>query len=65
MPTSKGQTKTVSCPTCGSPVAWIAEQRWRPFCSERCKLIDLGTWLDESNRIPSDPEAQNLQDQED
>jgi endogenous inhibitor of DNA gyrase (YacG/DUF329 family) len=63
--TGDGKTKTVSCPTCDSPVAWVTEQRWRPFCSERCKLIDLGTWFDESNRIPSDPEAQNLQDQED
>ena len=45
----------VSCPTCGSPVAWKAEQRWRPFCSERCKLIDLGEWLSEEKRIPGEP----------
>ncbi|MCU7857439.1 MAG: DNA gyrase inhibitor YacG, partial [Candidatus Thiodiazotropha sp. (ex Lucinoma borealis)] len=25
--------------------------KWRPFCSERCRLIDLGDWLDESHRI--------------
>jgi hypothetical protein len=31
---------------------WSAAQRWKPFCSERCKLIDLGAWFDESNRIP-------------
>ena len=45
--------KTVDCPTCGRPVAWNAEQPWRPFCSERCQLIDLGAWVDGSHRIPA------------
>jgi hypothetical protein len=36
-------------------VAWDPENRWRPFCSERCKLIDLGEWLTEQRRIPGDP----------
>lgn len=45
----------VACPTCGKPVAWVSEQKWRPFCSERCKLIDLGEWLSEDKRIPGDP----------
>lgn len=45
----------VKCPTCGKPVEWKPEQRWRPFCSERCRLIDLGAWLDdESRRIPGE-----------
>jgi len=44
-------TKTVKCPTCGKPVEWTSEQAWRPFCSERCKLIDLGEWASESHRI--------------
>jgi endogenous inhibitor of DNA gyrase (YacG/DUF329 family) len=44
----------VACPTCAAPVEWTDEQRWRPFCSERCKLIDLGSWLDESHRIPGE-----------
>jgi hypothetical protein len=42
---------TVSCPTCGKQVIWNSKSRWRPFCSERCRLIDLGDWLDESHRI--------------
>ena len=50
-----GRTLTVNCPTCGKPVRWEAEQQWRPFCSERCRLIDLGEWLNEENRIPGDP----------
>ncbi len=48
------EQKQVPCPTCGKPVAWSERQRWRPFCSERCKLIDLGEWLDESRRIPGE-----------
>jgi endogenous inhibitor of DNA gyrase (YacG/DUF329 family) len=56
-------TATVSCPTCGKTVEWNAAQRWRPFCSQRCKLIDLGEWLDENHRIPglADPEQQTQQ----
>lgn len=46
----------VDCPTCGNPVPWTDESRWRPFCSHRCKLIDLGDWLDERHRIPGDDE---------
>jgi uncharacterized protein len=43
---------TVACPTCGKAVIWSSESTWRPFCSERCRLIDLGDWLDENHRIP-------------
>ncbi|HEU4655384.1 MAG TPA: DNA gyrase inhibitor YacG [Steroidobacteraceae bacterium] len=35
---------TVPCPTCNRPVEWTDASPWRPFCSERCKLIDLGAW---------------------
>ena len=44
----------VSCPHCGKPVKWSPASLWRPFCSERCRMIDLGDWLDENHRI-SDP----------
>jgi endogenous inhibitor of DNA gyrase (YacG/DUF329 family) len=44
---------TVGCPQCGKPVAWTVESKWRPFCSERCRLIDLGDWAAERFRIPS------------
>jgi hypothetical protein len=33
-------------------VEWSEKSPWRPFCSERCKLIDLGDWLEENHRIP-------------
>ncbi|MDH5572025.1 MAG: DNA gyrase inhibitor YacG [Gammaproteobacteria bacterium] len=43
---------SVKCPTCQKQVVWDkALSPWRPFCSERCKLIDLGEWAAESHRI--------------
>jgi len=39
------------CPTCGKLVEWH-DNPWRPFCSERCKLIDFGRWTDEEYRVP-------------
>ena len=45
-------TTEVSCPNCGRRVAWSAASPFRPFCSKRCKLIDLGEWLAENHRIP-------------
>jgi endogenous inhibitor of DNA gyrase (YacG/DUF329 family) len=58
---TKGTT-TVPCPTCNKPVPWSAASRWRPFCSERCRLIDLGDWLDEKHRIPEPLEGQSEDD---
>lgn len=43
---------TVACPTCTAEVEWTAANPFRPFCSERCKLIDLGAWADERYRVP-------------
>ena len=44
--------RAVTCPQCGRPVIWDTANRYRPFCSERCRLIDLGAWASESYRIP-------------
>ena len=43
---------TVKCPTCRRPVEWSEQSAYRPFCSDRCRLIDLGAWLTEQNKIP-------------
>ncbi|MDP1718686.1 MAG: DNA gyrase inhibitor YacG [Burkholderiales bacterium] len=43
---------SVACPNCGKNALWTPDNAWRPFCSERCKLIDLGAWAEESYRIP-------------
>jgi endogenous inhibitor of DNA gyrase (YacG/DUF329 family) len=45
----------VNCPNCGRLSEWSPDNPWRPFCSERCKLIDLGEWADEEKRIPGEP----------
>ncbi len=44
-------TLTVKCPTCNHDVVWNAHSSFKPFCSERCKLIDLGDWASEKNNI--------------
>ncbi len=41
----------VNCPECSKDVPWQEEQQWKPFCSERCKLIDLGEWATEGHKI--------------
>lgn len=45
----------VQCPSCGAPVEWGPDRPWRPFCSERCKLVDLGAWAEGDRYIPGDP----------
>jgi len=49
VPTS---ARTVVCPRCSAQAPYNSENRWRPFCSERCKLIDLGRWAAEDYRVP-------------
>lgn len=46
-------TKAVNCPQCGTKVEWTPASKFRPFCSERCKLIDLGEWAAERYRVPA------------
>ena len=53
--------RNVPCPTCGKPVDWAPASKWRPFCSERCKLLDFGAWANESYRIPA---VENDQDEQ-
>ena len=45
----------IKCPGCGRPLEWNVANPWRPFCSERCKLIDLGAWIAEEHAIPGEP----------
>jgi uncharacterized protein len=47
--------REVACPVCGKPAPYTAQNRWRPFCSERCRITDLGGWASESYRIPGKP----------
>lgn len=45
---------TRPCPICRKPAPWEGNP-WKPFCSERCKLRDLGAWSSEAYRIPAKP----------
>lgn len=47
--------KDICCPTCGKKETWTADNTFKPFCSERCKLIDLGDWASEERRIAGNP----------
>ena len=48
---------TVNCPTCNDLVEWTEASPWRPFCSNRCRLLDLGAWFDEERAIPDRSEG--------
>ena len=51
------QQHIVSCPHCGKRVIWEQSSRFRPFCSEQCKISDLSQWAQESYRIPGSTES--------
>jgi endogenous inhibitor of DNA gyrase (YacG/DUF329 family) len=44
----------MKCPTCGKPVEW-KDNPSRPFCSDRCRLVDLGRWVEGEYRVPGEP----------
>ncbi|WP_067706764.1 MULTISPECIES: DNA gyrase inhibitor YacG [unclassified Erwinia] len=50
---NKDEVISVNCPTCAKEVIWDDLSPWRPFCSKRCQLIDLGEWAAEEKRIAS------------
>lgn len=58
--------KDIKCPRCGAKETWKDTNPFRPFCSERCKLIDLGDWASEKNKVPGEPvDPQQLADDSD
>ncbi len=44
----------VRCPVCGTQTIFDVSNKFRPFCSERCHVLDLGAWADEKYAIASD-----------
>ncbi len=46
--------RTVTCPACGGDSLYAPSNRFRPFCSDRCKNNDLGAWASETFRVPED-----------
>ena len=55
---STTEPRVVACPRCRKLVPWSTDNPYRPFCSQRCKLIDLGQWADEAYRIPVEDDKQ-------
>ena len=52
MPSESRKARKVHCPQCNASIVWSTENPYRPFCSQRCKLIDLGQWASGAYRIP-------------
>ena len=61
----KAHATVVNCTTCGKPVEWRPENHFRPFCSERCKQIDLGAWANEEYRVPVQEDPANTPENDD
>jgi endogenous inhibitor of DNA gyrase (YacG/DUF329 family) len=55
----------VRCPTCQRELTWSTDFPWRPFCSERCKMVDLGAWFAEERALPGEPADTDKQDDTD
>lgn len=54
------KTVLFKCPTCNKEQQWSTDNPWRPFCSERCRLIDFGAWANEEHSIPVEPELDSF-----
>ncbi len=62
MPSDSTQKKVrlVACPECGEPSEFSPNNPFRPFCSERCKMVDLGVWANEGYRIETPINSDDL-----
>ena len=52
--------RLVRCPACGGDSVYAPTNPFRPFCSERCKNMDLGAWASESFRVPDETPPDDL-----
>lgn len=57
------EVRKVKCPECGNLTEYKSENKFRPFCSERCKLIDLGQWASENYKIPIEKNSIHSEDE--
>ncbi|OFZ14030.1 MAG: DNA gyrase inhibitor YacG [Bdellovibrionales bacterium RBG_16_40_8] len=57
--------KLVKCPSCGKSAEYSSTNVYRPFCGERCQIIDLGDWASEKYAIPTaEPDVENDGDED-
>ncbi len=54
------QERTVVCPSCKGPSVYSPHNPYRPFCSDRCKNVDLGAWANQEFSIPTPPSTEDL-----
>ena len=52
-------SKTIKCPQCGKETVYSPENKFRPFCSKRCRMIDLGEWASEGYQIAAEPSLED------
>lgn len=55
-------SRKIACPQCSKPADFSPENKARPFCSERCRLIDLGEWASEGYKIEASPTLDDYED---
>jgi endogenous inhibitor of DNA gyrase (YacG/DUF329 family) len=53
----------MKCPICHKPIVWENNPH-RPFCSERCKLLDFGAWANEEYAVPAEEVAPSLEEED-
>jgi uncharacterized protein len=63
-PAFKQPEKNLRCPSCDMLVEYSPSNRSLPFCSQRCRLVDLGRWLNEEHTLPFDPDSDEQQESE-
>ena len=60
----QNKPRLVTCPNCKKQSEYNSTNLFRPFCSERCKMIDLGDWANETYKIPVNTPIEDLDDVE-
>jgi endogenous inhibitor of DNA gyrase (YacG/DUF329 family) len=54
--------RKICCARCGAVTEYSLENKWRPFCSQRCRMIDLGKWAAEDYRVAEEPREEPRED---
>ncbi len=60
-PSKPSAERQVPCPHCGQPSLYAPRNAYRPFCSARCKGMDLGAWASEEFRVPTEAPPEDEQ----
>lgn len=56
------KARIIACPACGGPSRYASDNAFRPFCSQRCRNLDLGAWASERYRVEAPPTPQERSD---